>query len=105
MRTLHYYNPNSFPPVNQEQLEEIKALESIKDSEIDLSDTPELNEEDFKRATFYYSQSLKINKIPIHTNIDEDNLNWLKKDGKGYQKRLNSVLRWARLNGCPIENI
>lgn len=105
MKTLHHYNPDTFPPVNPEQLEEIKALENIKDSEIDLSDAPELKEEDFERATFYYSQSLRITKKSIHTNIDEDNLKWLQKDGKGYQKRLNNVLRWARLNGCPISRL
>lgn len=105
MRTLHHYNPDNFPSVSPEQIEEIKALENVKDSEIDLSDAPELTKEAFGHATFYYSQSLRMAKKPIHTNIDEDNLRWLQKDGKGYQKRLNNVLRWARLNGCPISQL
>lgn len=37
--------------------------------------------------------------------IDDDNLEWLKKEGKGYQLRLNNVLRWARLNNCPIDEM
>ncbi|MBP5748389.1 MAG: BrnA antitoxin family protein, partial [Treponema sp.] len=45
---------------------------------------------------------LKIKKEKISTNIDKDNLEWLKSAGKGYQTRLNGVIRWARMNGCPI---
>ena len=37
--------------------------------------------------------------------IDEDNLEWLKSTGKGYQPRLNNVIRWAKLNNCPIEKM
>jgi uncharacterized protein (DUF4415 family) len=54
---------------------------------------------------FYYIQSLKMPKTNVHTKIDNDNLEWLKQDGKGYQARLNNVIRWARLNNCPITQL
>jgi uncharacterized protein (DUF4415 family) len=54
---------------------------------------------------FYYIQSLKMPKTDVHTKIDNDNLEWLKQEGKGYQARLNNVIRWARLNNCPITQL
>lgn len=74
----------------------------MPESEINLSEIPET---DFSNAYFYYIQSLKIPKTAIHTKIDNDNLAWLKKDGKGYQARLNNVIRWARLHNCPIAQL
>ena len=53
----------------------------------------------------YYAKSLKMPKTGIHIMIDDDNLEWLKKAGKGYQPRLNNVFRWARLNNCPIDKM
>ena len=93
------YKTIDFPPLTEEQQKELKLLDKMPDSEIDLSDSPET---DFSNAHFYYIQSLKMPKTYIHTKIDNDNLAWLKKDGKGYQARLNNVIRWARLNNCPI---
>lgn len=87
-----------FPTLSEEEKRQIAALREMKEEEIDLSDIPEQTGE----GQFYYYRSLKIKKKDIHTKIDEDNLEWLKKDGKGYQGRLNAVIRWARQNGCPI---
>gem|GEM_PF-6183021 len=36
--------------------------------------------------------------------LKNDTLAWLKQAGKGYQTRLNAVLRWARMNGCPVNS-
>ncbi len=70
-----------------------------KESDIDYSDIPaHLDTPIFP----YYIQSLKMPKTDIHTKIDNDTLGRLKKPGKGYQTRLNNVLRWARMNNCPI---
>ncbi len=77
----------------------VERIDEIKAREIDFSDIPELTEEDFKRGSF---RNFKPRKKQITTNIDVDNLAWLKEAGSGYQKRLNKVLRWARQNNCPI---
>lgn len=45
-------------------------------------------------------------KKPVTFRIDLDNLLWLKgSNQKGYQTRLNEVIRWARNNGCPIKDM
>lgn len=92
------YRMIDFPPLSDEQKKELEALAELPDEKIDLSDIPEGRGD----GHFYYYQSLKIPKKDIHTQIDIDNLEWLKKDGKGYQTRLNAVIRWARMNGCPV---
>lgn len=93
------YSFIDFPPLTEEQKTEIAELSKMEESEIDTSDIPENT---FSNGQFYYANSLKIKKEKISTNIDIDNLEWLKSAGKGYQTRLNGVIRWARMNGCPI---
>ena len=90
-----------FPPLTDEQIKELQKLEEMSDDDIDYSDI----EEQRGSGQFYYYASLKIPQKDIHTKIDNDNLMWLKKDGAGYQRRLNSVIRWARMNGCPISRL
>ena len=70
---------------------EITRLRRLKDKEIDLSDIPEIT--DWSKAVvgkFYrpIKQSLTI-------RVDADVLAWLKSQGKGYQTRINSLLREA----------
>ena len=72
-----------------------------KTYEIKLPEGYELTEEDFARGHFKYWKPVKKS---ITVRIDLDNLNWLKEPGKGYQKRLNEVLRWAKMHGCPLVN-
>lgn len=36
---------------------------------------------------------IPIKKQDVHIRLDEDLLNWLKKGGKGYQTRINAILR------------
>ncbi|UTC54610.1 BrnA antitoxin family protein [Treponema sp. OMZ 906] len=98
----HIYKTIDFPPLTDEQKKELEVLESKSESEIDYSDIPaNLDTPIFP----YYFQSLKVSKTAIHTKIDNDNLEWLRKDGKGYQARLNNVIRWARMNNCPISTL
>ena len=98
----HSYKMIDLPPLTAEQLNELEYLKNMPDSEIDYSDIPEKLE---TPVMPYYFQSSKIPKADVHTKIDTDILAWLKKDGKGYQARLNNVLRWAQMNGCPIASM
>lgn len=102
-RTQKEYKVIDFPALNAEETAVLERLEKMPESEIDKSDIPssDLN----SHGGFYYFQSLRIPKQDIHTKIDKDNLEWLKKDGKGYQTRLNSVIRWARMNNCPVSEL
>lgn len=73
---------------------------AIPDSEIDTSDMPELTAADFARGQF---KNFKPRKKSVTFRIDLDNLAWLQSAGeKGYQTKMNAVIRWARENNCPI---
>lgn len=93
------YKPIDFPPLTDDELKVLENLSNLKDEDIDTSDCPEAK----GNGGFYYIQSLKMPQTKIYTSVDTDLLDWLKKYGKGYQKRLNAVLRWAKINSCPIE--
>lgn len=72
-------------------LKELEELAKMPDSEIDYSDIPPLNPEDWKNASrgvFY-----RPVKKSISLRVDADVLSWFKHQGKGYQTRMNEVLR------------
>jgi uncharacterized protein (DUF4415 family) len=93
------YRWDTLPPLTEESIARLRALSDRPDSEIDLSDIPEWTEEDFKNAVrgkFY-----RPVKAQITAKLDSDVLAWLKKDGPGYQTRMNAVLRKAMLASDP----
>ena len=61
----------------------------MKDGEIDTSDIPPLDEAFFANAEIRMPQT----KPSITIRLDPDVLEWFKDQGKGYQTRINSVLR------------
>ena len=67
----------------------LKALRSLKDSDIDYSDISELDASFWKNAKIMEPE----NKKAISIRLDSDILEWFKGQGKGYQSLLNSVLR------------
>lgn len=105
MRTSKSYKVIDFPPLTERQKAELEALNSMSDSDIDYSDIRKQTDQDFERGHFFYMASLKMPKADIHVKIDTDTIAWLKQSGKGYQTRLNAALRWARMNGCPIQSL
>jgi uncharacterized protein (DUF4415 family) len=88
---LVYYRLNPGMPLTPEQEERLKKLDELPDDQIDLSDIPEWTEEMFKnakRGAFY-----RPIKEAVSIRVDADVLAWLKKDGPGYQSRINAMLR------------
>ena len=86
------------PPLTPEQEEEIAALLKMKDEDIDLSDIPEASESFWKNARHIpLSEMFRARKNSTTVRLDADILAWLKADGKGYQTRLNAILREAML--------
>ena len=74
---------------------ELAALAARPDSEIDLSDMPELDEKFWRNAVrnpFY-----RPVKKQLTVRLDADVIAWLRKQGRGYQTRLNGLLREAML--------
>lgn len=78
-------------PLTAEQKAELKALEAMPDSEIDLTDPDCLPMTDFAngiRGAFY-----RPIKKPVALRLDADILAWFKQGGEGYQTRINAALR------------
>jgi uncharacterized protein (DUF4415 family) len=72
---------------------ELAALLAKPEEEINFSDIPATTEDDWKgavRGKFY-----RPVKQQLTVRIDADVLEWLKSQGKGYQSRLNEILRVA----------
>ena len=83
------------PPFTDKQKAELEALKTLPDEEIDYSDIPPLDDEFWKNAVrnpFY-----KPTKTSTTVRLDSDVLMWLKSKGKGYQTRINAILRDAML--------
>ena len=74
----------------------LARLAARPDSEIDLSDIPELTEDFFKNGTrnpFY-----RPIKKQVTVRLDADVIAWLRTKGAGYQTRMNELLRAAMLS-------
>lgn len=75
---------------------ELRKLAALPESEIDLSDIPEATEKFWKNAI--RNPWYRPRKQQVTLRIDADVLAWLKHGGRGYQSRLNSVLRNAMID-------
>ncbi len=73
-------------PVSKKRAEEISA---IPDAEVDYSDIAELGPEFWDNAEVVFPPPKKT----VTMRIDGDVLDWFKGAGKGYQSRMNMVLR------------
>lgn len=90
------YKRSEIPPLTEDQKEELRALSNKPTDEIDFTDIPPLDEDFWKNAVrnpFY-----RPVKIPTSVRIDADVLAWLKSKGKGYQTRINEILRQAMVS-------
>jgi uncharacterized protein (DUF4415 family) len=77
------------PKLTEAQLENLKRLAERPDHEIDYSDIPEITDfSGFEVGKFYRPM-----KEAVTVRLDADVVHWLKRDGKGYQTRLNAILR------------
>ncbi|MGA3084918.1 MAG: BrnA antitoxin family protein [Thermodesulfobacteriota bacterium] len=63
-------------------------IKSMKDREIDFSDIPKLADDFFKEAVLWPGK-----KKQITIRLDPDILDFYKGAGRGYQSRINNVLR------------
>jgi len=73
---------------------EIRNLAKMKHKDIDLSDLPEVRDWAGAMVGKFYRPIKK----PLALRIDADVLVWLKPQGKGYQTRINEILRSAMTN-------
>jgi uncharacterized protein (DUF4415 family) len=79
------------------QLTELKRLAAMSDGDIDTSDIPEMKFENAFpfRDRHLYKHLFKPIKQSTTVRIDADVLLWLRAKGRGYQTRINKILREA----------
>jgi len=83
-------------PITKRRLEEIKAFKNT-----DFSDCPVLTEEqmkEFKPSHLRNMANYKPIKKTVNVRLDADIIEWLQSAGKGYQTRMNAILREAMLH-------
>ena len=73
----------------QDGKSDLQRLRNMKDEEIDYSDIPELDEAFFEKAVIVLPQT----KASVSIRLDQEVLDWFKSQGKGYQTRINALLR------------
>ena len=83
-------------PITKKRLEEIKAFKTT-----DFSDCPVLTKEqmeEFKPSHLRNMANYRPIKKTVNVRLDADIIEWLQSTGKGYQTRMNSILREAMLH-------
>ena len=98
----HEVDLNNLPPLTEAQKAEIETLAAMPDDQIDTSDIPELDEAFWKNAE--QGRFYKPTKTATTVRVDSDVLAWLKGQGKGYQTRMNAILRRAMLADLDRNN-
>lgn len=77
--------------VNKYRAREFRALKRMSDREIDTTDIPPRL--DWSKAVV--GKFYRPIKKPLTIRLDADVIAWLKGQGKGYQTRINALLRTA----------
>jgi uncharacterized protein (DUF4415 family) len=70
-----------------------KRVDALKDEEIDLSDIPEVSPEMFARAIVRCGLKPVSRKAQLTLRVDSDVLDWYRRQGQGYQTKINALLR------------
>jgi len=84
------------PPLSPARKRKLALLAEQPDSDIDFSDIPPVKESFWRNAVrnpFY-----RPVKRQLTVRLDADVVAWLRRQGRGYQTRLNNVLRKAMLD-------
>ena len=70
---------------------DLSRIDRLKDADIDYSDIPPLDKSFFTKAL----EAWPPTKQQLTIRLDSDVLKWLKTSGRGYQTRINRILRTA----------
>ena len=74
---------------NKSTTKNLKRLDSISEGKIDYSDIPATDENFWANAEVHMPK----NKKQLTLRLDLDVIDWFKESGKGYQPKMNGVLR------------
>jgi uncharacterized protein (DUF4415 family) len=75
----------------RDQRQQIAAVAAKKDADIDLTDMPEVVDWGLAEMGRFYRPAKKS----VTIRLDTDVVDWLKSYGRGYQTRVNALLRRA----------
>jgi uncharacterized protein (DUF4415 family) len=76
--------------VNKKSIKsDLARIDLMRDADIDYSDIPRLDKTFLKKAMTAWPPAKK----QLTIRLDADVLDWLKRHGKGYQTRINRILR------------
>lgn len=98
MVTITLDELKKFPPLTKEEIEIIRKAKSTPDK-----DCPAMTKEQLKQFKPWYevhpqgndTYKVTVTKKAVSLRIDSDVLDALKAKGKGYQSRINAILRKA----------
>lgn len=68
-------------------------VDALKDEDINLSDIAEVSPEMFARAVVRRGLKPVPRKAQLTLRVDKDVLEWFRKQGQGYQTKINALLR------------
>lgn len=68
-------------------------IDKQRDKDIDFSDNPEITPEMFAKSIIRKGLKPVSPKSQVTLRIDKEVLTWFKKQGTGYQTRINSLLK------------
>ncbi len=80
-------------PTSKKSETDLKRLHEMKDEDIDFSDIPPVPPEMFARGIVRRGLRPVIRKRQLTLRMDSDVIEWFKKQGQGYQTKINSLLR------------
>ena len=79
-------------PISKKSQTDFTRLDKMKDEDIDLSEAPEITPEMFAKAIVRRGLKPRT-KTQLTLRVDSDVLEWYKKQGRGYQTKINMLLR------------
>ncbi len=79
----------SAKPLKRKSRTNWERVDNLSDEKIDTSDIGPLDEDFFKHAEL----SMRTPKKSLTLRLDADVLEWFREQGKGYQTRINAILR------------
>ena len=91
----HEIDLGNLPALTAQQRAELQALAQAPEAQINYEDQPQLSRAFLKDAV--RNPLYKPTKTPTTVRMDSDVLAWLKAQGKGYQTRMNAILRQEML--------
>ena len=98
------YTLETLPPLTDAQRVHLKALAvrpaSEPDNEIDTSDIPVLSDAEWAKTERVRGHLYRPLKQIVTARLDRDVLEWLKSHGRGYQSRMNAILRREMLSSA-----